>query len=569
MIVARAFIELAVRSFRNRIVARVKRMKDPRYAIGALFGLIYFGWIFFRNRAGSARFFGAAGPASELRLDGVSVVVLFIMLFAWALPGDSGGLEFSEAEIAFLFPAPLRRRDLLLYKIIRQQPQVLLSVLVFTFFGATRSKVIGLWIAFSVMSIYMMLVALGRARLRLMGINFLVRLIAVLAIAFGLAAIAFFAVKGTSLDLVHATRDARMTRIDSVFHIPIIAAILFLPKLYAGAVFPTTLITLATSSLALLVLGALFFIIADRLNVSFEEGSLVRAQRRHERLQQMRERRGGRYVMFKRARAPFRLAPTGRPETAIVWKNTVATMRMSLAWIVIILIVFAVLVVNAMWMHGGGRSAMGMTLLMLVGLFPFMGPNIFTNDLRLDLPRLEVLKSYPLSGEGIVAAEVAAPLVIIAALELTAIGCAWAVLANSADKMSEIVGAEFAIVALLLAVPIVALQLLIRNAVPVIFPAWAARTKEDPRGFALTGQRLLLFFGNLVVLGLALLPAALVFAPSAFVAIKFFKGNAIFMAVMTTPAIAVICGEVWLGVRFLGSRFEALDVSQEFDTIAV
>ena len=158
-----AFVELAARSFRNRIVARVKRMKDPRYAVGALFGLVYFGWVFFRNRAGSARFF-AAGPASELRVDAVSVFVLFIMLFAWALPGDSGGLEFSEAEIAFLFPAPLRRRDLLLYKIIRQQPQVLMSVTIFTLFGATRSKFIGLWIAFSVMSIYMMLVALGRAR---------------------------------------------------------------------------------------------------------------------------------------------------------------------------------------------------------------------------------------------------------------------------------------------------------------------------------------------------------------------------------------------------------------------
>jgi Putative ABC exporter len=566
--VIQAFIEMAVRSFRNRIVARVKRMKDPRYAVGALFGLLYFGWIFFRNRAGSARFF-AAGPASELRVDAVSVFVLFIMLFAWALPGDSGGLEFSEAEIAFLFPAPLRRRDLLLYKIIRQQPQVLMSVTIFTLFGATRSKFIGLWIAFSVMSIYMMLVALGRARLRLMGINFLVRLIAVLAIAFGIGAAAFFAAKGLVFDLVHATPASRMTQVDAIFHVPVIAAILFLPKLYSGAVFPPTLTTLATSSLALLVLGALFFFIADRLNVSFEEGSVVRAQRRHERLQQMRARRGGGYVMFKRARAPFRLAPTGRPETAIVWKNTVATVRMSLAWIVIILIVFAVLIVNAMFMQPAGRSAIGITFLMLVCMLPFIGPNIFTNDLRLDLPRLEVLKSYPLSGECIVAAEVAAPLVIIAALELTAIGCAWGVLGTSATKMSHVVGAEFAVVALLLAVPIVALQLLIRNAVPVIFPAWAARAKEDPRGFVLTGQRLLLVLGNLVVLGLALLPAALVFAPSAYVAIKFFNGNAIFMAVMTAPAIAVICGEVWLGLRVLGSRFDALDVSQEFDTLAV
>jgi len=34
-----------------------------------------------------------------------------------------GGLDFTETEIAFLFPAPLRRRDILLYKILRAQPQ--------------------------------------------------------------------------------------------------------------------------------------------------------------------------------------------------------------------------------------------------------------------------------------------------------------------------------------------------------------------------------------------------------------------------------------------------------------
>src|SRR5207244_4161800 len=210
--------------------------------------------------------------------------------------------------------------------------------------------------------------------------------------------------------------------------------------------------------------------------------------------QRMRARRGGSYVMFKRARAPFRLAPTGRPEVAIVWKNTVATMRMSLAWIVIILIVFAVLVANAIWAPGA-RAPIGVTFLMLTALMPFIGPNIFTNDLRLDLPRIEVLKSYPLSGEGIVAAEIAAPLVLIAALEILSVGCAW-VLASVSGKINGTIGAQFAICALLLAVPIVALQLVLRNAIPVIFPAWAARAKEDPRGFVLTGQRLLLVLGN-------------------------------------------------------------------------
>ena len=562
----RAFVELALRSFKNRIVSRARRLRDPRYLVGAILGLTYFGWIFFRNR-GAAMFF-RSGPASELRVDAVSVVVLAMMLFAWALPGDSGGLEFSEAEIAFLFPAPLRRRDLLLYKIIRQQPQVMMSVAIFSLLGATRSKFVGLWTAFSVMSIYMMLVALGRARLRLMRINFIVRLVAVLAIAIGIVALGVVTAGGMKLNFEGATPASLMKELHAAFHQPLIAAILFLPRLFSGAVFPPTLTTLATSCLALLALAVVFFFAANRLNVSFEEGSIVRAQKRHAMQQRMRHRRGGSYVMFRRARAPFRLAPTGPPETAIVWKNTVAAMRMSLAWLVVIAIVFAVLIANAALVGGQAAHGVGITFLMFTCMLPFIGPNIFTNDLRLDLPRLEVLKSYPLSGTGIVAAEIAAPLVIIATLELLSIGCAWAVLGMSGG-LSGAVGMEYAIVALLLAVPVVALQLLIRNAVPVVFPAWAVRAKEDPRGFALTGQRLLLVIGNLVVLSFALIPAAVVFLPSMWLATKFFAGNVIFLAVLTTPAIAVVVGEVWLGVRFLGDRFEALDVSQEFDTLAV
>ena len=61
------------------------------------------------------------------------------MITAWALPADSGGLEFSETEIAFLFPAPLRRRDILLYKILRAQPQALFSALIMTMLGWWRN----------------------------------------------------------------------------------------------------------------------------------------------------------------------------------------------------------------------------------------------------------------------------------------------------------------------------------------------------------------------------------------------------------------------------------------------
>ena len=109
------------------------------------------------------------------------------MITAWALPADSGGLDFTETEIAFLFPAPLRRRDILLYKIVRAQPQALFSALIMTVLGWWRNGLfVGVWAAISVLGVYFTLVSLGRARLRLMHIGFLARLAGVAAIMAGL-----------------------------------------------------------------------------------------------------------------------------------------------------------------------------------------------------------------------------------------------------------------------------------------------------------------------------------------------------------------------------------------------
>src|SRR5205085_4430797 len=132
---------------------------------GTLAGLAYLWFIFFRN---TRRVSGARGlPAAltgDAMVDVLTIVVLALMIVAWALPSDSGGLQFTEAEIAFLFPSPLRRRDLLLYKIIRAQPRAFTSAVAFFIFGWRRSWFIGMWAAISVMSIYFILVALARAR---------------------------------------------------------------------------------------------------------------------------------------------------------------------------------------------------------------------------------------------------------------------------------------------------------------------------------------------------------------------------------------------------------------------
>jgi hypothetical protein len=202
--------------------------------------------------------------------------------------------------------------------------------------------------------------------------------------------------------------------------------------------------------------------------------------------------------------------------------------------------------------------------------FPLLGPNVFTNDLRLDMPRLEVLKSYPITGERLIAAEIAAPLLVISILEMLFATSASIMMGmGEVNRLTKFVATpQFIVAVLLLTLPVCAVQLVIRNSIPVLFPAWAMRSKDEPRGFVMMGQRLVTMAGNIFVLAIALVPAAVVFLPSLLIAHKFFAGNPAFVGVATMPAVALLLAEAWIGIKALGAQFEKLDITNESDMSA-
>jgi ABC-2 type transport system permease protein len=565
------FLTVAFLTLKNRILQGVRRLREPRYLIGGIAGAAYFWFLIFRRAAGAGNgklLLLKTLSISPVIADCASVVLLVMMILAWAIPTDSGGLEFSETEIAFLFPAPLRRRDLLLYKILRGQPQAIFSAFVMTALGWWRQGLfVGAWATISVLSVYFTMVSLGRARLRLAHIGFVARLTGVTAILAALFWLARFELRTVSF--YGLKRPAQfMTALQAPLQKPLIRTILFIPHLIASAAIPSSLATLAISVIAVAGLGISFYYIAAGINVSFEEASIVASQKRAQRKDRQRSQRVGTSVMFRRARPPFRMRETGPVEVAIIWKNLIALMRNSIAWVVVFVAIFVFMIGIAIWSHG--YLGIGMALLSMAGLFPLLSPNIFANDLRLDMPRLEVLKSYPIAGDRLVGSEIAAPLLVISILEIMwATGASVLIgLSGDATKLVRHVATpQFIVAVLLLTLPVCAVQLLIRNAVPILFPAWAIRSKDEPRGFVMTGTRLITFAGNIFVLVVALIPAAIVFVPSLWLAFHFFSGNPAFVAVATMPAVGVLAAEIWFGVRALGAYFETLDVSNEVDVL--
>ena len=59
----------------------------------------------------------------------VGALALFvIVLLAWIIPHERAALTFTEAEVAFLFPAPVSRRTLIHFKLLRSQLRIFFSV---------------------------------------------------------------------------------------------------------------------------------------------------------------------------------------------------------------------------------------------------------------------------------------------------------------------------------------------------------------------------------------------------------------------------------------------------------
>src|SRR5262245_45992915 len=112
-----ALAYLLLTSMKNFMAMRLRRLKQPKYLIGLLVGGFYFLYLFglrllFALRPGQA---APTVPTAEDALlhETIAAAILFaIVLMSWIIPSDRAALVFTEAEIAFLFPAPVDRRTL-------------------------------------------------------------------------------------------------------------------------------------------------------------------------------------------------------------------------------------------------------------------------------------------------------------------------------------------------------------------------------------------------------------------------------------------------------------------------
>jgi ABC-2 type transport system permease protein len=560
-----AYAYLVIRSLRNRLGRQLVRLRRPRYLIALLLGLGYLYVVVVHQRpAPAAPSFETSRWAELLLAAGVMLAVVW----AWVVGSERRALAFSPAEVTFLFAGPVTRRELVRFKLLVSQTVVLFNVVLWTFLLSRERlgvspwlRALSLWVLLTTLSLHRLGASFVRTSLLEHGRFGARRRLVSLTIAVALAVTAVWAVA----DALPALRSAWRSGMHP-----------WLAALAAMAEGPIAGVALAPFRLAvrplvsrspgdwlqailpaLLLLGAHFLWVL-RADAAFEETA---AEVAFARARAKATRHAGPAPRSARTRIPLpRLAPLGPPAVALAWKNTVAALRSPRTTVV--LTIYGGGAVFALWVatlaDAGPAEAVGWLSAMWSGLLVVAGPQWVRNDLRGDLLKLDLLRSYPLRGSAVVAAETASSALLLTGLQLGLLVIAWlAFLAEPIDVPG--LGERTVVLALAISLlPVVnVLGMLIHNGAAILLPGWTHLGSGRPSGVEALGQNMLVLIGFAALLGLVLVPPAAV-AAGLYLLLQPRVG--LWVLLPAAAAVVLIAGvEGWIMVRRLGAAFERLD----------
>jgi ABC-2 type transport system permease protein len=576
-----ALFYLQFHSLKNRLLMRLQRLKQPKYLVGAMVGGLYFYFYFFRYLfslpGGPHNLSWAASPETRTLYEalGAAVLLVAVLLLGWILPHERAALAFSEAEVAFLFSAPITRRGLIHFKLLRSQAAILFTTLILMlvtnrFGGKFWFHAAGWWLILSILNLHLLGASFARTTLLDRGISNWRRralvLTMVLLIAGGMFVWARRSLPRLDLGQISDLKGLQ----DYVQAVLTSGPFLWLLYPFRLIVRPYLAPDPHSFFLALgpaLALGAAHYWWVARGDVAFEEASVDASRRLAQRIAAVRS---GNYQArtppTKAKRPPFLLRPTGPPAVALLWKNLISAGQAFTPrfWLIVALTMLMVAGFVAQRASNAGLvSALGMAAAMLVLWSLFIGPQVLRQDLRLDLPLADLLKMYPLRGWQIVLGELLAPAAILAAIQWVLLMVAEVLLWNGqVPHLTRLAVLGIGLGAALVLPVLNLLILQIPNAAVLLFPAWLQSGKERAQGIEVTGQRIIAVLAQILVFILALIPAALGFGAVYFVS-QLFLGRWGAIVPGCFAATLVLAGEALLGIILLGRVFEKLDVSSE------
>lgn len=564
----RAFAYLILRSWRNRVLAMASRVRKPRYALGLLAGAAYLVVFIWGNHAGART--GARSPFQGETVRTIApLIVALILIPSWFLGRASQALAFTMSEVSLLFPAPVSRRALILYKLAGAQAPIVINALLFVFVFRIGSSalphgaaLLSMWTLFATVYLHRLGAGLVRASTLAHGRSAAKRHWASHAFAIAVPAVIVGAIAGGAGELRDASGASGFGQtLVRLLSQPAPHAALVPFALIAAPAFATSVdawvgpMAIATGVLALHVVWVL------RSTAAFEEAAAEASQRRQAMLESLRRRGTVRQPSERptRTRRTLPLAATGAPLMAIIWKNILGLWRTLGTGSALALIVAPVALggIAASQFHDPG-VIVAMVCGLAALLFAVTGSIGARNDLRADLLNLSLLKTMPLRGSEIVQAEVASSALPMAALQyiLLLVGLV-GLQASRHPAPADIAVALAATLPFALAAINLAFSTL-RNGAAVLFPAWTHLGSESTQGIEVMGQAILGVLGALVALALLLVAPTVIAIVVAVMA--HLSGGAAVAAGLVVGGVA-LAGECYAIMLGIGRALDRLEPS--------
>jgi hypothetical protein len=190
-----------------------------------------------------------------------------------------------------------------------------------------------------------------------------------------------------------------------------------------------------------------------------------------------------------------------------------------------------------------------------------MGPYMIRNDLRMDLPRLPVLKTWPITGRELLVGEILTPWVILSVVVWFLLVVAFALsLASDWGPGGQLGRAAVAAAGAILAPMLISGQLIVQNAAVVLFPGWVATGGARARGVEAMGQNILMFAATLLSLAIGVLPPLAVAGALGWVFYLLIGWPGVLPAAAVFAGI--LLGEAMLALTWLGRVLERTEPSQ-------
>jgi hypothetical protein len=581
----RALLYLLTHSFWNSIVVRAKRLRQPKYLIGAIIGSAYFYFYFYRFlfrgdfRGGTQ----SLNPSPTFPLDidlriNLAALGLFaaFVIFGWIIPSSRAALHFTEAEISWLFSAPLTRTQLIRFRLVKSQVGLLLLALLMTLLTGRLSRdghallhTLGWWIVLLALQLHRLGASLTITRLTERGMSSTRRRLLAIVVALGFMGILTFWIQSApelptlSEIVVEGALGEFISNLSSTGP----GQWLLLP--FRWIVRPWFVVNgwdfLRSLGPAILMILA-HYIWVIRSDVAFEEASLQLSERRAALVAAHKAGNVRFRITPRSEQTPvFHLAPRGWPGLGFVWKSWIRFGGLRTIRLALIGAMFCVAAAATPLLVPGWRGFAGIPIMVgfaTICVLIFSGPQLTAQGLRRELQSVEWLKACPVPPSQIVFGQILGPALLWSAIEW--IGTIILLLGVSATPKAlpnpGLLAPLIAFGVLLLLPPFNVVASLVPAGVMLIFPGWFK--PGEARGVEATGLGIIMIFAQLFFLALSLVPAALACAGVSYVA-HLVLPLLPSLVLGTFFAATTLAIESWLGTYILGGVLARFDASAE------